>query len=87
MKKFTETLKSLSKGKVDGNSMPTVLLLIASGLVIIAALPLLLIWGLQLIGLPVEASFSSWFGSVLILIFIKIASAKSEKNETPDNQV
>jgi flagellar biogenesis protein FliO len=83
MKKFTETLKSLSKGKVEGSSMPTVLMLVVTGLAIIIALPLLLIWGLQLIGLPIEASFSSWFGSILILIFIKIASAKSE---TTNNQ-
>ena len=82
MKKFTETLKSLSKGRVEGKSMPAVLILILLGLSVVMSLPLLLIWGLYLIGLPVETSFSSWLGSVLILVFIKIASAKSE---TPNN--
>lgn len=90
MKKFTSVLKSLSKGKIEGSSLPTVLLLLVSGASIIVAMPLLLVWGLQLIGLPVEISLSSWLGAVLVFFFIKLASANNDNsqknNKSQDNE-
>lgn len=81
MNKFTSVLKSLSKGKVEGNSLPAVLLLLVSGASIIVAIPLLLVWGLKLIGLPVEISISSWLGAVGVFFFIKLASVNNKVND------
>lgn len=85
MKKFTSILKSLSMGKVENNSLPTVLLLLVSGASVIVAMPLLLVWGLQLIGLPVTISLSSWLGAVLVFFFIKLASANTNNDNQSQN--
>jgi hypothetical protein len=43
----------------------------------LAAAPLLLVFGLKLMGLPVVVSFKSWLGSVLIMAFLGIRIGKS----------
>jgi hypothetical protein len=85
MKKFISILKSLSMGKVEGSSLPTVLLLLVSGAAVIVTMPLLLVWGLQLIGLPVTISLSSWLGAVLVFFFIKLASANTNNDNQSQN--
>jgi membrane protein implicated in regulation of membrane protease activity len=85
MKKFTSILKSLSMGKVESSSLPTVLLLLISGAAVIVTMPLLLVWGLQLIGLPVTISLSSWLGAVLVFFFIKLASANTNNDNRSQN--
>jgi hypothetical protein len=85
MKKFTSILKSLSMGKVESSSLPTVLLLLVSGAAVIVTMPLLLVWGLQLIGLPVTISLSSWLGAVLVFFFIKLASANTNNDNQSQN--
>ena len=44
------------------------------GIGLFVMFPLLLIWGLMLIGLPVKVTLGSWFGGLLILFFIILAS-------------
>jgi uncharacterized membrane protein (DUF485 family) len=44
--------------------------LIALGLVIFFSFPLLLVFGLKLMGLPVSVGFGSWFGGLLISAFL-----------------
>jgi hypothetical protein len=85
MKKFTSILKSLSMGKIESSSLPTVLLLLVSGAAVIVTMPLLLVWGLQLIGLPVTISLSSWLGAVLVFFFIKLASANTNNDNRSQN--
>jgi hypothetical protein len=85
MKKFTSILKSLSMGKVESSSLPTVLLLLVSGAAVIVTMPLLLVWGLQLIGLHVTISLSSWLGAVLVFFFIKLASANTNNDNQSQN--
>jgi hypothetical protein len=85
MKKFTSILKSLSMGKVESSSLPTVLLLLVSGAAVIVTMPLLLVWGLQLIGLPVTISLSSWLGAVLVFFFIKLASTNTNNDNQSQN--
>lgn len=55
------------------------------GIVLLASFPLLLVWGLQLMGLPVKVTFASWIGSTLVMLFFIIANriarfVKSEEN-------
>jgi hypothetical protein len=87
MKKFTSILKSLSMGKVENSSLPTVLLLLVSGASVIVAMPLLLVWGLQLIGLPVTISLSSWLGAVLVFFFIKLAASGNANTNNNESQI
>jgi membrane protein implicated in regulation of membrane protease activity len=72
-------------GKVESSSLPTVLLLLVSGAAVIVTMPLLLVWGLQLIGLPVTISLSSWLGAVLVFFFIKLASANTNNDNRSQN--
>jgi len=44
-------------------------LLIILGLAVFFSFPLLLVFGLKLMGLPVSVGFGSWFGGVLISAF------------------
>jgi uncharacterized membrane protein (DUF485 family) len=46
--------------------------LIALGLVLFFSFPLLLVFGLKLMGLPVSVGFGSWFGGILISAFLVI---------------
>jgi hypothetical protein len=52
------------------------------GLLILACFPLLLVWGLKLLGAPVTVSFSSWSGAAVILIFLVIANRISRLIKT-----
>jgi hypothetical protein len=46
--------------------------LIALGVVLFFSFPLLLVFGLKLMGLPVSVGFGSWFGATLISAFLVV---------------
>jgi predicted neutral ceramidase superfamily lipid hydrolase len=80
MNKFISMLKTMSKGDINGMGIGTIAFVAIVALGIIATFPLMLVLGLQLLGLPVTVSFKSWLGSVLIMIFLTVL--KSSRNES-----
>lgn len=78
MNKIINFLKSVGKGDVKGMNIFSILFVAIVAIAVIVTFPLLLVWGLKLIGLPVEVSFSSWLGSVLILFYLTIRRAGNE---------
>jgi predicted neutral ceramidase superfamily lipid hydrolase len=80
MNKFISILKTMSKGDINGMGIGTIAFVAIVALGIIATFPLMLVLGLQLLGLPVTVSFKSWLGSVLIMIFLTVL--KSSRNES-----
>jgi len=78
-------LKKLSKGTI--NSSGAIAVAIILGVLVLAAfalIPMMLIWGLQLMGFGVETSFSSYLGSVLILTYLSYA--KIGVNKSPSKE-
>jgi len=73
-------LKTMSKGDINGMGIGTIAFVAIVALGIIATFPLMLVLGLQLLGLPITVSFKSWLGSVLIMIFLTVL--KSSRNES-----
>ncbi len=73
-KKLVEIFKMISQGTI--NSGGAIAMAIILGVLVLAAfalIPMMLIWGLQLMGFGVETSFSSYIGSVLILTYLSYA--------------
>lgn len=81
MNKITNFLKSMSKGDIKGMSPFSIVFVIVVALGIIITFPLTLVWGLQLLGLPIEVNFSSWLGSVLILFYLTVRRSSSNENK------
>ena len=73
-------LKTMSKGDINGMGIGTIAFVAIVALGIIATFPLVLVLGLQLLGLPITVSFKSWLGSVLIMIFLTVL--RSSRNES-----
>jgi len=49
--------------------------------------PLLLVYGISLLGFPIAISFKSWCGSLLVMIyFIAIRRTGENNNQTNSNQ-
>ena len=78
MNNIINKLKTMSKGDISGMSIGTIVFVVIVALGIIALFPLTLVWGLQLLGLPVVVSFKSWLGSVLIMLFLTIKRTGNE---------
>lgn len=78
MNNIINKLKTMSKGDISGMSIGTIAFVVIVALGIIALFPLTLVWGLQLLGLPVVVSFKSWLGSVLIMLFLTIKRTGNE---------
>lgn len=83
MKKLiAKSLKQITSGTF--NSAGTIVFAVIMMAFVIAAIlasPILLIWGLQLLGLPVELTWKSWFGALLIVTILrgKFSSSTKEK--------
>lgn len=78
MKKTISSLLELGKSK---KNIGLILLGLIALIVVAVCLPLSLVLGLQLIGFPVKLSLESWFGGVLIILFIKAASVNSKETK------
>lgn len=75
LRKIAESGKSISSGNFKAAQILIAIPLIAIAAAIILSVPLLLVWGLQLIGFEeVEVSFRSWFGGILIMLFLAYSS-------------
>ena len=87
MKKILRTLLNSTRTSTEGKSKTDLILGIVVGLLLFAGclafFPLLLIWGLKMIGLPVVVSIKTWFGSLLIMLYF-IVIRKVGKNDQTD---
>ena len=83
--KLISTLKKISSGSItSGGAIAIAVILFIGVAAVVALIPMLLIWGLQLMGFAVESSISSYIGSVLILAYLsyaKIGISKSSKTK------
>jgi hypothetical protein len=73
----------LKNGK-DKKNIGLILLGLIAVLAVAICLPLSLVLGLQCIGFPVQLSLKSWFGAVLIIVFLKAVSVNNK--ETLENK-
>ena len=78
MKKVISSLFELGKSK---KNIGLILLGLVAVIAVGTCLPLSLVLGLQLIGFPVTLSLKSWFGAVLVIVFIKAVSANNKSIE------
>lgn len=56
-----------------------IIMLLALIIALIALGPLMLLWGLDFMGFPVEYTLSTWFGAFLVQAFIGTAVGASNK--------
>ena len=75
LRKIAESGKSISSGNFKAAQLLIAIPLVIIAAAIILSVPLLLVWGLQLLGFDeVEVSFKSWFGGILIMLFLAYSS-------------
>ena len=75
-------LKSISEGTL--NSGGSVVIAIIVGTLVIGAfalIPMLLIWGLQLMGIGIVTGVKSYVGSLLILVYLSYARIGGKTKE------
>ena len=81
-KNIIKVLKSISEGTL--NSGGSVAIAIIVGTLVIGAfalIPMLLIWGLQLMGIGIVTGVKSYVGSLLILVYLSYARIGSSKTK------
>jgi len=78
MKDIVGTLLKSGKSK---KNIGLIILGVIALILVAMCLPLSLVLGLQLIGFPVELSLKSWFGAVLIIVFIKAVSVNNKETK------
>jgi hypothetical protein len=86
--KVIQSLKKISEGSLT--SFGSILIAIALILIVaaaFAAIPMLLIWGLQLLGFGIVTSFKSYCGAMLIMLFISYSKIGINRtsNTSKDN--
>lgn len=75
LRKIAEAGKGISSGNFKAAQLLLAIPLILIAAAIILSVPLLLVWGLQLLGFSqVEVSLKSWFGGILIMLFLAYSS-------------
>jgi hypothetical protein len=84
-KNLAKIFKKIAEGSL--NSKGTIAIAVVLGALVIVAfalIPMLLIWGLQLMGIGITTSVKSYIGSVLILTYLsysRIGSGKTSKED------
>jgi hypothetical protein len=81
-KNIIKVLKSISEGTL--NSGGSVAIAIIVGTLVIGAfalIPMLLIWGLQLMGIGIVTGVKSYVGSLLILVYLSYARIGGKTKE------
>ena len=82
---LVKILKKISEGSLNsGGTIAIAVILGALVVVAFALIPMLLIWGLQLMGIGITTSFKSYIGSLLILTYLsysRIGSSKTSKED------
>ena len=80
-----DVIGTLLKSGKNKKNIGLILLGLIAAVSIAVCLPLSLVLGLQCIGFPVELSLKSWFGAVLVIIFMKAVSVNNrEANKGED---
>ena len=84
-KNLIKIFKKISEGSLNsGGAIAIAVVLGALVVVACALIPMLLIWGLQLMGFGITTSFKSYIGSLLILTYLsysRIGSSKTSKED------
>jgi hypothetical protein len=84
-KNLVKIFKKISEGSLNsGGAIAIAVILGALVVVAFALIPMLLIWGLQLMGFGITTSVKSYIGSLLILTYLsysRIGSGKTSKEE------
>ena len=81
-KTIIKVLKSISRGTL--NSGGAIAIAIIVGALVIGAfalMPMLLVWGLQLMGIGIVTGVKSYIGSLLILVYLSYARIGSKSKE------
>ena len=82
---LVKIFKKIAEGKLNsGGAIAIAVILGALVLAAFALIPMLLIWGLQLMGFGITTSFKSYIGSLLILTYLsysRIGSGKASKED------
>jgi hypothetical protein len=81
-KNIIKVLKSISGGTL--NSGGAIAIAIIVGALVIGAfalMPMLLVWGLQLMGIGIVTGVKSYIGSLLILVYLSYARIGSKSKE------
>lgn len=76
-----EVIESLLKSGKNKKNIGLIILGLIALILVATCLPLSLVLGLQLIGFPVTLSLKSWFGAVLVIIFIKAVSVNNKETK------
>ncbi len=72
---MAESGKLISTGNFKASQLLIAVPLVILAAAIILSIPLLLVWGLQLLGFDeVRVGFRSWLGAILIMLFLAYAS-------------
>lgn len=80
--KIVSSLKSIASGSIkSGGSIAIAIVMAILVICAVAAIPALLIWGLQLMGLDIEVTWKTYAGSVLILVYLGFAKSGSGKSK------
>ena len=75
LRKMAESGKMISTGNFKASQLLIAVPLVILAAAIILSIPLLLVWGLQLLGFDeVRVGFRSWLGAILIMLFLAYAS-------------
>jgi hypothetical protein len=75
LRKIAEAGKSISTGNFKASQLLIAIPLVALAAAIILSIPLLLVWGLQLLGFDeVVVGFRSWLGAILVMLFLAYSS-------------
>jgi len=81
-----DVIGTLLKSGKNKKNIGLILLGLIAVILVAICLPLSLVLGLQLIGFPVTLSLKSWFGSVMIIVFMKAVAANNKGiNEIKEN--
>jgi hypothetical protein len=81
-KNVIKVLKSISEGTLNsGGSIAIAVIVGALVVVAFALIPMLLIWGLQLMGIGIVTGIKSYIGSLLILTYLSYARIGSGKTK------
>jgi hypothetical protein len=86
--KIVNTLKKISEGSLTSfGSIAIAIILILIVAAVFAAIPMMLIWGLQLLGFGIVTSFKSYCGALLIMLFISYSKIGINRtsNTSKDN--
>lgn len=75
LRKMADAGSTISSGNFKAKQLIIAIPLVLLAAAIILSIPLLLVWGLQLIGFSqIEVGLKSWFGAILIMLFLAYSS-------------